>query len=344
MMESLPPQCDDNHCVTLVKELCTIASSMLQSEHDVVHFRPVLKFLQRFVKVHGDVVDKNARASLEGQNNLSNGERGRAIGECLESLLLSTVDTVRESLGSSWTSSQRQGQGQPAFESKIEPMSDRHARLTNEALPETFTLLRTCAERCPFFLLHLPAGPGVDRKEDTLYRRSVESAVASLIEADVDTSKSAMEYLGSTVKLTQSFSDDVRHGAEEILARVQSEIILMIVAGSCGKLNYATLGEAANLLSRVLAVSAASPSSRAEAEAFVVQALQHDHFWLGRKAQSVSLDVLMRCSRNEVSPSDLADFLGDLWELHQVEHSEVLEGSELVERFCRKFTTSRQGR
>ena len=325
--------------MSLVKEICALATSMLQPASGAVHFRPVLEFLQRFVKIHGDVVDKNARASLEGQNTLSNGESGRAIGECLESLLLATVEAVRYSLGTTWTSPQRQGQGQPAFESKIEPMSDIHSRPTNEALPATFSLLRTCAERCPFFLLHLPAGPRLDRKEDSLYRRSVESAVASLIEADVDTSKSAMEYLESTVKLTQSFSDDVRHGAEEVLTRVQSEIILMIVAGSCGKLNYATLSDAANLLSRVLVVSTSSPSSRADTESNVIQALKHDHFWLGSRAQNVSLDVLMKCSRNEISPSDLSTFLAELWGLHQIEHSEALEGSELVERFCRKFAS-----
>jgi hypothetical protein len=173
-------------------------------------------------------------------------------------------------------------------------------------------------------------------------RRSVESAVSSLVEADVDTSQSAMEYLASTVKLTQSSSDDVRHAAEDALSRVYSSIILMLVAGSCGKLHNSTLGAAAILLSHVLVLTSSPSASiavRDETEAMIVQALNDGHFLLGIKAQNVSRNVLTRCSRNEIVAADLAIFLADLWDLHQIQCSDSLEGSEVVDRFCRKYSS-----
>jgi hypothetical protein len=282
-----------------------------------VHWQPVLDYLQ--------VCFKRPALAL-------NAERGLEIGKCLERLLLSTIDTARNSLGTTWTSSQRQGNGQPPFESKAEPIEDRQT--SNEALPGIFSLLRTCAERCPVFLLRLPAAPGLDCKEDSLYRLAVESAVASLIEADVETSRSAMEYLESTVKLTQNPSDNVRYVAEEVLSRVRWNIVTMLLVGACGKMNPSILGDAAVLLSSVLLVKSASFE---ETESQLVQAVRNDQFLLGNNARSVSLGVLMKCTRNEVTSEEIAVFLGNIWELHQIENSEALEGSDVVARFCRKY-------
>jgi hypothetical protein len=292
-----------------------------------------MALLQTFVKTYGDVVDKTASASLEGQSTPSNSQRGREIGKCLESLLLSTVDAVKSCLGSTWASSQGQGQGQPPFESKAEPIEERPT--SRDALSGMFTLLRTCAERCPIFLMHLPAGPSLDVKEDMLHRRAVESAVSSIIDSDTDTSKSAMEFLESTVKLTQSSSDDVRHIADNIISRVRWDLITTLMVGSCGKLSASNIGQAADLFSTVLT---SSPSPQ-ETEAIVVQALTHEGFLLGSDAQRVSLGILLKVSRNEVVATDLAIFLSDVWELHQVEYSESLEGSDAVARFCRKYAS-----
>ena len=292
-----------------------------------------MNFLQTFVKTYGDVVDKTASASLDGQSTPSNSQRGREIGKFLESLLLSTVDAVRSSLGSTWTSSQRQGQGQPPFESKAVPIEERPT--SSDALSGMFTLLRTCAERCPIFLMHLPAAPSLDVKEDMLHRRAVESAVSCIIDGDTDTSKSAMEYLESTANLTQSSSDDVRHTADNILSIVRCDLITTLLVGSCGKLSASNIGQAANLLSAVLT----SSSSPEESDVIVIQALTHEGFLLGTDAQFVSLGVLRKVSRNEVVATDLTIFLGDVWELHQVEYSESLQGSDAVARFCRKYAS-----
>jgi hypothetical protein len=334
-MECLPPECQDDLSISLVKELCAVAFSTLQldSKGQSLNFKPIMDFLQTIVNTYGDVVDKTASAGLEGQSLPSNSQRGREIGKCLESLLLSTVDAVRGSLGSAWARSQRQGQGQPPSESRTEPIEDRPT--SSDALSGMFTLLRTCAERCPIFLMHLPAAPSLDVKEDMLHRRAVESAVSSIIDGDTDTSKSAMEYLESTIKLTQSSSDDVRHLADNIISRIRWDLITTLLVGSCGKLSASNIGQAAELFSTVLT----SSSSAEESEAIVSQALAHEGFLLGSDAQRISLGVLGRVSRNEVVASDLAIFLGDVWELHQVEYPESLEGSDAVARFCRKYNS-----
>jgi hypothetical protein len=73
-----------------------------------------------------------------------------------------------------------------------------------DALSAVFSLLQTCAKWCPVFLLHLPVAQGLDCHEDLLVRHAVESAVACLLEMNEATSKRAMEFLESTVLLTQS--------------------------------------------------------------------------------------------------------------------------------------------
>ena len=78
-----------------------------------------------FVKIYGDVIDKDARAAIEGRSPPSNAERGREVGKCLETLLLTTVVAINSLLGSTWISSQRQGQGQPPFETKAEPVNEK---------------------------------------------------------------------------------------------------------------------------------------------------------------------------------------------------------------------------
>jgi hypothetical protein len=305
-----------------------MAATSIASSENELNFQPVIDFLQSFAKIHGDVIDKDARSKLQGRSSAPSYSAGREIGKCLENLLLTTIVVIHNLLGTTWTSAQRQGQGQPPFESKAEPVEDRR-QTSNRALSAVFSLLRTCAERCPVFLLHLPAAPGLDRHEDLLVRRAVESAVACLLETDVATSKGAMAFLESTVLLTQSSAEDVCHIAEEILSRVRANIVSALVMGACGKLNASTLEDAASLLQRLL------PSA---SEEMVLQALSNEHFKLGSRGRSVALGVFAKCSRNELSNDQISEFLQNIWELHQVERPEPLDESDSVSRFCKKYS------
>ena len=123
----------------------------------------------------------------------------------------------------------------------LDKQLNRRRISSSRALPALFALLKTCAERCPVFLMHRWASssssvaasssssssssaPGmIDRSPPTgdmlLLRRAVESAVSSLMELteDVTVLKAAIGFLGSAFVLTQSFSDEVRHVAEDVL-------------------------------------------------------------------------------------------------------------------------------
>ena len=298
------------------------------------HFnaKPVLDFLQTFVRVYGDAIDIDVRASLEGRAAPSSAERGMEVGKCLETLLLATIAAVDNMLGTTWTSSQRQKRGQPPFESKAEQVED--TRLTsNFALPGVFSLLRTCAEYCPVFLLHLPASAGLDRREDLLLRRAVESAVTALVESDEATSKSAMEFIEAIIALTNSSTDNVRQIAEDTLSRLRPSILSTLVIGACGNLNAATLDCASRVLLKVLATSRLT---EAELQSVLSQALSTDHFQLGTAARNVTFTVLLKGCRNELPEDALfSEFLSDVWTLHQVDSLEALEESDCVQRFCR---------
>ena len=333
LTQCLPPECNDDFSVSFIKELCAIAASMVESISDKrFNAKPVLDFLQNFVRVYGDAIDKDVRGSLEGRAAPSSAERGMEVGKCLETLLLATIAAVDNMLGTTWTSSQRQKRGQPPFESKAEQVED--TRLTsNFALPGVFSLLRTCAEHCPVFLLHLPASAGLDRREDLLLRRAVESAVTSLVEPDEATSESAMEFIEAIIALTNSSTDNVRQIAEDTLSRLRPSILSTLVIGACGNLNAATLDCASRVLLKALAMSRLT---EAELQSVLSQALSTDHFQLGTAARNVTFTVLLKGCRNELPEDALfSEFLSDVWTLHQVDSLEALEESDCVQRFCR---------
>lgn len=299
------------------------------------NYESVLKFLEEFAKKHGDAIDKNTSATREGHIDPSNADsvREQEMANCLERLTLSTIDSINQLLGSSWTS-QRQGNGQPAFESKVEsPVNEERRKNSNKALASMFSFLRVCAEQCPIFLLHLPAGPGLDRRKDRLLGRAVEATVTSLLEPDIATSSGAIELLEVTVTLTQSFSDDVRDVAEEILARVRSNIVTALVVGGCGKLSSATLDSASRLLRRILI---ASPSSE-ENQSNLMHSVSNESVFLGPNGKETALHFLLESSRNQNTDEDISEFFHDIWELHQIDTVESLENSDAVLHFCKKY-------
>ena len=81
LKQCLPPECNDDLSLLFVKELCSIATTVVTSDNSAnsdvaIDFQPVLEFLQTFVKIHGDVIEKNARSvvrSMMQQNNTGSG-------------------------------------------------------------------------------------------------------------------------------------------------------------------------------------------------------------------------------------------------------------------------------
>jgi hypothetical protein len=192
----MPPDYDSNGSLSLLKDLCAVSSSMLKTQNgSAVHFESIFEFLEDFVHTHGHKIDKLALESNESMSiNLNDKEAARL----LEDLMLGTLAATRASLGSAWTSPKEQGEGQSAFESKPPP-APKPGSISNESLAGMLSLTQKGLEQCPAFFLQLPAGRGIDRADDKLLRRAVDSAVASLNGTDPDIVLNAITLLTAVV-------------------------------------------------------------------------------------------------------------------------------------------------
>jgi hypothetical protein len=192
----MPPDYDSKGSLTLLKNLCNVASSMLHVQTtNPVHFGSVFEFLEDFVHTHGDKIERSTLESVQGAAVNSHDKEAAGL---LESLLLGTIAATRASLGSVWTSPKEQGQGQSAFESKPPP-APKPGSVPNESLAGMFSLLQKLLGICPVFTLNLPAGPGLDSEEDRLLRRAIDSAAASLDDTDTDIIVNAIVFLTTAV-------------------------------------------------------------------------------------------------------------------------------------------------
>lgn len=185
----------------MLKELCSIAFSILKKKDSgcTAKFTPILVFLQEFIKLHGEAVD---RQIVENGKSENADDGSQDVTVVLSDLLLSAVDEfqVSSAASTSVASPKEQGQGQAAFESKSERGPKEVAGPSDE-LCGMFTLFQICVERCPAFFLSLPAAPDAHEGDDLLYSRAVDTAVGFLGETDTPTSLHAMSFMESLVSL-----------------------------------------------------------------------------------------------------------------------------------------------
>lgn len=307
-------------------------------------------------KLHGRAIDDYAKQSLRGENinesstgdERSSDERTRQVGSALESIVLTAVEGVHDLLGPKWTNAQRQGNGQPAFESKSQPVDHGSFYVSNVALAPMLELLQTCAEHCPFFLVHLPTAKDQDRNEDLLVRRAIESAVSCILERDVSTATRGMQFLEASIRVAAEQSSDHANAStplqplEELLRRVREEVLTSILIGVCGKFGTCTaLNEASDLLHRLLQTYATNVDE-CRTTLLSVSALSnsHDHFWMGIQARSVILDGLFKCCQNQITAMQLRELTEAIWDLHHSDSIDALGDSDAVARFCQRFRSS----
>lgn len=272
------------------------------------------------------------------QQRGGNGEHGREreVHRAIQSLLLSSFDTMNRMLGKTWTS-ERQGNGQPAFESKPAAKSASQEKASTSALPSVFSLLRSLSKSCPVFLLQLPSRQGVDPREDPLFARAIDAAVASLLVPEEALSLGSLELLVSLIQLSESDAESVRNVAGDILSRVRFDVIMSLVVGSCGRLNTSALDHTSELLKRLLMMKGTSTE---ELRSALMRALSEESVHLGDRGKEVALESFLRSCENTVSEADFFTLVHDLWCIHQVETPESLPTSDQVARFCRKYSTS----
>ena len=198
MVEFLPPECKNRPNFLLLKELCSIALSILKKkgQGSEAKFQPVVAFLTEFVKAHGESVESGSIEASRGQN--VTGIRNE-VAVVLTELLLVTVEECRAASGTtSPMQVKEQGQGQPPFESKSQPPQKGNG-LPGVELHGMLPLFTTCLETCPSYFFGLPSAPGLEGQEDFLHRKACEAAVGALHEPDVGTAKLAMDFLQTLV-------------------------------------------------------------------------------------------------------------------------------------------------
>lgn len=200
LVEFMPPECKNKGNLSVLQELCSVALSILKMNdvENQVRFKPVFRFLTAFVSSHGDSAENRAQEALKGQA-APGGENDVVF--ILTDLLLAAVDEFQSaSVAASATNTKKQGQGQPAYESKTLPAPKGDAHI-GEEMCEMFTLFEACLEHCPSYFFQLPSAPGLEGQNDLLHRKATETAVGLLNESDAETSKYAMAYLETLVRL-----------------------------------------------------------------------------------------------------------------------------------------------
>lgn len=329
----------------IFQQLGTVASSIVQSDSsEGRRLDCVLKFVETFGIVHGSLMDKTAMSSSPSRDAQSQGAstiRETEAYRSIESLLLSSVDGMSQLLGETWRS-ERQGNGQPAFESKQGAKNPDQGKTSNKGLPVFFSLLVSLSKSCPVFLLRVPSRQGaVDPREDRLFARAAEAAVSSVLEPEGAISLGALDLLSSLVRLARSDAPSIRNPAAGILSPVRPNLIALLVVGSCGKLNASALDHASGLLKRLLVSAGASTEVLKPA---LVRGLSDEGVCLGTGGKEAALDLLLRLSGQNggISAGDCccSRFVQDLWSLHQVEIPGSLPNSDAVARFCRTYSSS----
>lgn len=344
--------------MSLLKEICSLSSSILtNSNGSKVALRPVAEFLAELTNVHGRLVEQQAVdiVNLAWDANASDDETGKL----LEGLVISLVEASRSRLGAVWMGKQ-QGQGEEPYESRTAPEPEpERVPASIEGLSGIFLVLTVCMRECPTFLIHLrlPSGGGV-HQDTLLVGRAVDSASAALVETDVETVGSALNFLDSAVSLVvviwytyllrasahsrfispsveqmklsvSSEHESIKKTMAEALSRDRKGMIIAVVDGICGKYHRSLLELSADLL--YTAVRSFPP---ADMHRCLLPAIQQARFRLGEHAQRVALQVLDGCAQGIIPLSTLKDLVDDVWDLHQVEDVEAIADSDIVASFA----------
>jgi hypothetical protein len=201
LVECLPRDLDRGEGMSLLKELCSLCSSILtNSNGSKVALQPVAEFVTELVNVHGKSIEARAIEIVNQTQDASTSED--ETGKLLEGLVMSLVEASQSVLGAAWAG-KHQGQGQQPFESKPSPEPEK-APASMEGLSGIFSILTACVRECPTFLIHLNLPSGAGHQDTLLVGRAVDSASAALTEVEVETVASSLVFLESAVSVLMS--------------------------------------------------------------------------------------------------------------------------------------------
>jgi len=335
LTEFLPPKCDTNSNFSLLKELCSIAFAMMENDNGgTAQFRPIFEFLTAIIKVYGEGLESKVQQVHNGARPIvADNEQELALQ--VKNIMMTSIKAVKSAMNAKLAIPKEQGQGQQPFESKRDQESKSEVN-SIEAFAGLFMLFTMCLEKCPVFFFQLPATQESTQDADgLLYNRAVDSAISSLIGTDLQTSKAAMDFLESLVKLINSHNDEVRQIVSEAFQRIRGNLLTMLLLGSFGKISYSAIKDVSLLLHSLLRSGACSSS---ESRLILISALTHKYFRLGKIAGNIMLNILERAARNEITSTILTSVLEEIWELHQIDDTHFLENSDVVARFVTRYS------
>ena len=352
LADLLPPTVRDDYSLGLLRDLGGVASSMIAAGIPSRElFESLCEFLAQFIIAHGQAIDRGTEAMLRASTGFAT---EREIFRITEGLFLSAIEYARPTLGECWTRPTEQGQGQTPFESHEASSTSKLSESTKDCLVALLPLIQVCLDHSPAFLVYLPARPGVDREQDMLLRRAVDSTVGSLNEADADLTSSAIMLLEIMVsfelaapfplqvdwssqlfvqlKQHSSQNDEIRSLIADELSRVRGDVLNRLIMGCCGNYELKVIEKVASYFHTLLRTS---PS--AELESDMARALRQEHFVLGEEAARVCMNVFAQCARRSLGQDELKVFLEQVWTIHRAEDRNALSQSDSVAHLIKSY-------
>jgi hypothetical protein len=375
-VECAPTNYKSDASLTFLQNICALAQKVISNEttrqKNNRFFSPILHFIDRFVEIHGSKFETIilSKESVGGDAPSERGptaEQDGKIYQCLDSLTRETIQAIigENILGSAWTSVQTtQGNGQSASETKPkQPQLYKRVDFCSSGLAPLFSFLRTCIVHCPVFLLHVLVPGGSegggssegDYSDDDapgliVLRKALDSAVSSIIDVEAEISIRAIAFLESMVSLAAknsvtnnniNTSTSIQRMAEEYNLPFQTNMISLLLRGTCGMLQPFVVPEACCLLFHTLLKSSLSEE---EFKVIVLRGLSQDHFFLGNRARSVVYEFCLLLLRRSTIIDDAAtasptreqleNMMTDVWRLHRFENVDTIERSDAVHAFC----------
>lgn len=379
-VKSMPANFTKENSLKFLQKIFALAQGALSNEiareKNNRFFSPALHFLDGFVEMHGNTIETMVLLKQsnrdETPSEIGSTEQDKKIYDCLDSLARETIRamTSQNLLGSAWTSVKAtQGNGQSAFESKSkQPVIVKPADFCSSGLAPFFSFLSTCTKHCPAFLLHVLASREPEGDDDTndapdltVLRKAMNSAVSSILDVESDISIRAIAFLESVVSLAASDTatdnennaiatnnNSIRRVAGQYNLSFQTNMLSVLLRGTCGMLQHFVLPHALRLLFHTLSKSFLSEE---EFKVIVLRGLSQEHFFLGKRARGVIYEfclLLLRRSNtditNNVDDSSTApsrdrfdDMMTDVWRLHRFENVDAIERSDAVHEFVIRF-------
>jgi hypothetical protein len=184
----VPATCDNENSLKLLRELCSLSSSILtrKTERGNDHFAVAFCFIRKILDIHGDLV--------ENETSVTNGQSSREgdsdAAKIVADLMLVVVSVIEAHFGAA----------------QCEQQETSSVKVSNELLAGILMFLNQALISCPNALMQLSAKSESIVDVETLFRRVIDNAVSSLCANDPDTLQSSFTFLTTLVSDRTSLS------------------------------------------------------------------------------------------------------------------------------------------